>query len=604
MKRIILILILYTAIIFGCCIGGSFIYKHLPTLLDNAIRNYTFLRGLGWFFKILPAVLISGFMIGCAIQWKSNTEDSREKFSPGMLKRYKHILLIGVLITCVLTFVAEVFLPATERRQIQAEQNPALLAKYTTLCNEALATNHPMLAWQYAEQAYAIYPKKPEVADLYKRAGDAKELYSSVAKETPVETIEHPIEEQDTGYTIKQLVDKSKKAADEKKWFESHYWATLAITACSGTDTNLSAATDAANTAWNNLNNPVAFDTTEQKKFYDRKKEGYSLLMSGDNLQAYYIFTELSTNYPSDPDVAHYFEISKERVEAQYFFIDEVADLKKVETKRNIYFSLPYSDGSRDIVYINGDVSLSQAGNVIRYLDGLTIVSYNKDGMLIKKMYVPYAKMIEEPTAVFGEEQKNVLGITKKVKSVPYIQLQSVDRTTKGVVCKPQYQYPLSSQSWFVAPQEESYLILPMPYSDFSLLDEASAGAKQMSYMSLIGFVTKSTLYGYSQEVFSQSLVQRGVYPLFLLILIVFAAAFAWNYRVGEKDLFRFSWLLLFPVFSFVVYILIQCCQYILTLLNYVFVGTCGSYALLVAFIVYVLLFFIVTMIFMARRSS
>lgn len=605
MKRIISVLLLYTIIIFGGCIAASFIYERLPVLLADAVKQYTFFRGLKWFYTILPAVLISGFMIGCAIQWKTNTEDSKEKFSPSMLKRYRHVLLIGLVMTCLLTFVAEIFLPSVNNRQKQAEENPALLAKYMTLSTEALNDGHTLLAWEYAERAYEIYPKKEEVAALYKKAKDAKDLAdSSEEKSVPEEVIEHPLEEKDTGYTIRELVEKSQKAAEEKKWFESHYWATLAVTACSGTDTNLAAAQAAANTAWNNLNNPVAFDSTEQKNFFDRKKEGYKALMNGDDLQSYYIFNELYATHSSDPDVVHYFDLAKERVQAQYFFIDEVSDLKKVETKRNVYFCLPYADGSKDIVYIQGDVSLKQAGNVIRYLDGLTIISFDKSGLFKKKMYVPYAKMIEEPVTVFGEEEKNVLGITPKIKTVPYIQLYSVDRMTKGVVCKPTYEYAPSGQSKLAAPSEASYLVLPMPYGDYSLLNEATAGAASMPYMSLIRFVTKSTLYGYAQEVFSQSLVQRGVYPLFLLILIVFAAAFAWNYRVGERDLFRFKWLFLFPVFSAVVYVVIDCCKYLLTLLNYAFVGTCGQYALLVAFVAYVLLFFFVTMIFMARRSS
>src|SRR5574344_377697 len=611
MKRVILVISLYTAIIFGACIGISFVYAartpdNLPILLDNAVKSYTFFRGLSWFLTILPAVLISGFMIGCAIQWKTNTEDSRKKYSPAMFERYKKVLLVGIVLTFVLTFSAEVFVPSVEMHQITAEQNPAMLTKYLSLGKTALAEDHAMLAWQYAEQAYAIYPKKADVATFYKNAKDAKDLAASAAVANPaaVDKIVNPIQDANNGLTVKQMIEKSQQAATDKQWIDAHYWATLAITACSGTDTNLAAAQEAANTAWNNLNNPVAFDSTEQKNFFDRKKEGYKALMNGDDLQSYYIFNELYATHSSDPDVVHYFDLAKERVQAQYFFIDEVSDLKKVETKRNVYFCLPYADGSKDIVYIQGDVSLKQAGNVIRYLDGLTIISFDKSGLFKKKMYVPYAKMIEDPVTVFGEEEKNVLGITPKIKTVPYIQLYSVDRMTKGVVCKPTYEYAPSGQSKLAAPSEASYLVLPMPYGDYSLLNEATAGAASMPYMSLIRFVTKSTLYGYAQEVFSQSLVQRGVYPLFLLILIVFAAAFAWNYRVGERDLFRFKWLFLFPVFSAVVYVVIDCRKYLLTLLNYAFVGTCGQYALLVAFVAYVLLFFFVTMIFMARRSS
>jgi hypothetical protein len=644
MKRVILVIILYTAILFGACVGISFLYGNLPLLLDNAIKSYTFFRGLYWFLTILPAVLISGFMIGCAIQWRSNTDDSREKFSPAMVGRYKKVLGISIVITCLLTFSAEIFLPGVENHQTVAEENPALLAKYITLGKTSLDEGHDMLAWQYAEQAYAIYPNKPEVAALYKKAKDAKDLSLAAAASNPqtVEKVDTPIKTKNNGYTILEMIEKSKQAASEKKWIDAHYWATLAVTACNGTNTNLSAAQEAANNAWNELNNPVPYDNTAENTFFAKKKEGYKELAKGNDLKAYYLFSELSdssSEYSSDPDVETYLAIAKERVESQYFFIDETTEVKKIESTRNIYFSLMHNDGSFDVIYVRGIATLNQAGNVVRYLDGLTMVSFDSHGKFVKSMSVPFAKMLEQQASVFTDEQKAALGIPKDTKTLPFIQLQSVDRTTEGIVSRPQYSYTLTDlpnaiaeriadETWFAAKKkqmqqarangtykngasvpeivhhEEMTLLLPMPYEDFDLLNDASNGAERMSFLSLIKFVPKSVTYGFAQEVFSQNLVRRGAYPLFLLILLVFAASFAWNYRVGEHDVFKFKWLFLFPVFTAVVYLMLDCCQYLFTLLNYVFVGTCGPFALIVAFVVYVLVFFFVSLHFMARRSS
>lgn len=643
MKRIMEVLIIYTAIIFGACIGISFLYGHLPVLLDNVIKSYQFTRGLSWFLTILPAILLSGFMIGCAIQWKTNTEDSRQKFSTGMVNRFKKVIGIGIVITAVLTYSAEVFVPDVEKKLSVAESNPALLKKYMSLCRTSLALNHPMVAWQFAEQAYLIYPQNNDVAALYKQAKDAKDIAVAAATSNPasVQKVLNPIQDEQRGYTIRQMIEKSQKAAAEKRWFDSHYWATLAVTACDGTNTNLAAAQDAANTAWNKLNNPVPFDSSEESAFFARKKEGYSALNRGDDLQAYYIFNELSDSskeHASDPDVKQYLAIAKERVLGQYFFIDETDDLKKIETRRDVYFSLPYADGSKDVIYVRGVATLKQAGGMVRYLDGLTVVSFDRYGVYQKTMSVPFAKMMEESTEFLDEEQLNVMGISKKVKSIPYVQLQSVDRTTQGIVSKPEYTFTPNTLTETVALQfadqkkyealiaskktgkkqtaavgtvdvlpgvaQPTTWLIPMPYADFSLLNDASFGAARMSFLSLINFVPKSVLYGYAQEVFAQNLVRRGAYPLILLIMIVFIASFAWNYRVGEHDVFQFKWLFLFPLFSFVVYVLLDCCQYLFTLLNYVFVGLCGSYALITAFVVYVVMLFSVSVNFLARRSS
>jgi len=634
MKRIIGVIILYTAIVFGACIGISFLYGKLPVLLANAIKPYTFLRGMLWFLLILPSVFISGFMVGCAIQWKTNTENSRQKYSPAMVGRYKRVLGIGLAIVCVLTFSAEVFIPSIEKQQMIAEENPALLKKYMELGKTALGQKHPLLGWQYAQQAFAIYPKDPDVVALYKQAKDAKDVVAAqeATADSTLVKIQTPVQQKDKGYTILELIEKSKQAAAEKKWIDAHYWASLAVTACNGTNTNLAAAKEAANTAWNELNNPVQYDNPEKDKFFARKKEGYAELVKGNDLKAYYIFTELATaskENAADPDVSHYLAIAKERITNQYFFIDETNDLKKIESTRNIYFVLPHSDGSSDVIYVRGIATLKQTGNVVRYLDGLTIVSFDKNKNFVKTMTVSFAKMLEQSVSVFSKEQKKALGISEKIKTVPYIQLQSIDRTTEGVVCRPVYSYELSGLPDEVAKKITSIsfknadrkaveknnelrsedekvttLLLPMSYDDFELLNDASFGPARMSFLSLVAFVPQSTGYGFAQVVYSQNLVRRGAYPLFLLILIIFAASFAWNYRLGERDVFQFKWLFLFPIFTGVVYLLIDCCTYLFTLLNYLFVGTCGQFALLIAFIVYVLLLFFVSLNFMARRSS
>lgn len=643
MKRVIQVIAIYTVIIFGLCIGISFLYGHLPTLLAPEINKYVFARGLVWFFKILPAILISGFMVGCAIQWKNNTENSREKYSTAMGQRFQKVILIGILITAVLTFTAEIFVPQFKHKMNTAEENPALLNKYLYLGRSAANEGHATLAFQYAEQAYKIYPEDKAVAEFYKQSADAKdiEISSDQINDDVVQKISAPIEDVNRGYTIKEMLEKSQKAADEQNWFNSHYWATLALTACGGTDTNLSATQEAANKAWNELNNPVKFNNEKEEKLFATKKEGYSNLVRGDNLKAYYIFKELDSNTENknDPDVKQYLAISEERVKNEYFFIDETNELKKLKTQRNIYFSISNPDGSNDVVSISGDLVLKDADSMIRYLEGLTIVSFDKYGNFMRSMSVPFAKLLEVPASVFSESELTRMGISKKTKTVPYILLQSVDRNTEGIVCRPTYSYSATGLPYEVATKflnmdkvrkmqstnndyssvigksvqpyivddnfdEPNSVILPMKYSDFDLLDSASKGAEVMSYPSLIEFVSKSNSYGYSKEVYAQDMLKRGVYPLFILILIIFSASFAWNYRLGAKEVFQFKWLFLFPVFSFVVYIVLECCQYIFTLLNYFIVCLCGNSSLIVAAIAYIVILISVSIQFLARRSS
>ena len=98
-------------------------------------------------------------------------------------------------------------------------------------------------------------------------------------------------------------------------------------------------------------------------------------------------------------------------------------------------------------------------------------------------------------------------------------------------------------------------------------------------------------------------MVSRCTYPLFLLILFIVVASFGWNYRVeGENELFRTTWLLLIFLFGFVMFLFMEICSYLFSILNYVLVGALGGAALLVAFALYMIIFALVSVYFMARK--
>ena len=52
MKRNWIVLGVYTALIFGCCIGFTYIWGNLPLLLENSVAGWRFFRGLNWFLKL------------------------------------------------------------------------------------------------------------------------------------------------------------------------------------------------------------------------------------------------------------------------------------------------------------------------------------------------------------------------------------------------------------------------------------------------------------------------------------------------------------------------------------------------------------------------
>jgi len=90
----------------------------------------------------------------------------------------------------------------------------------------------------------------------------------------------------------------------------------------------------------------------------------------------------------------------------------------------------------------------------------------------------------------------------------------------------------------------------------------------------------------------------------FMLILFIWFAAFAWNYRIGETSLFKMSWILAFPFFSVLAHILYRALMWLFKIINYVFIGIAGTYCLPLGALVYAVILMIVSLVFLARSDG
>jgi hypothetical protein len=278
-------------------------------------------------------------------------------------------------------------------------------------------------------------------------------------------------------------------------------------------------------------------------------------LLSGDSITAYYIFHELQKTHPKETDVDRYSVLAEQMLLTSYFFIDEITDLPYFETASDVCFSLARSDGGQDIVFIHGITSLKNTGGLVQYFRLLRINSYDKDGGFLRSIEAPYAKLIE-----FQDGR-------------PYIILEGLDRDKEGVISAPIYT---------PAPGDgvtANTLLLNLPYEDLLQIIEASSGGETMSIPSLYAFIPKAALYGFSSEVFLQTLMSRLCYPFVLIILFIVFAIFAWNYRIGKEQSFKLSWLIILPILTGVIYFVLRGTVYLEKIFNYVLIGLFPFYA-------------------------
>ena len=552
MKRTYIITIVFTVFSFLLCLCYGFFFAAIPKVVSLSENSYRFFFGLKTFIHILPAILGTGLLVGWSVGFGANQSGSKVRFSNAMLGRYKKVLILSLVSVFILTISTEVFEPALNKKLNYYKDRLELMGEYKRVAAKLFAQGDAELDFEYAKLANEIDPTNEDVQKLM----IASELAANKTQDVPKVSVSKKIKKiekfqnrilPEEPYSVFKLLITAQKCLDKEDWFGAHYYAQMAIDASSPKDINVPALKDISAVAWNHISQAQAEKITEEQKIYAKKVEGYSALISGDFLKAYYIFRTLSLKSKAlsvDPDVVRYLNIANEKLEEEYFFIDETFNLQGFETVNNVHFSIRNNDGTTSVYFIKGVTPVAESASLVQYLRGLSIFVIDYDGKYKLGKYVPYAKMSSLSTDFFDEESKKIIGITDSIKEIPYIMVNSVDRNKEGVIHKP------IRKGGYGRYFEENFVLLPIPYEDFDLVKQASADLDSMNIISLFKFLNKATFFGYSQEVVCQTLLDRILYPLFVLVLLIFIAYTAWNGRLLEDNLFKFKWVLVFPVFS------------------------------------------------------
>ena len=616
-KHLIIISLTFLVLAFALCIILGFTTKNIPELLSRNIKSYKFAYGIKLFCDFLPAVIGTSFVLGWAFDFGENYEGSLSRFSTAMFSRYKMLLISALIVTLILTFFSELILPLTQTRMKNFEEMPKLQKEYKNFATRLYNNGRYELSLEFAKRALEMNPNDEEAASLTDKAEIAtKEIDFSrvnpnsldmttiLPSKIEIETtkIEKTSKIQNNYSEPYKLLLTAKKCLENEDWFGAHFYSQEALSITNAKDVNYNQFKQIAAEAWNKLSEAKFEGTTEDQIIFSKKLEGYSALTEGDNLHAYYIFKTLSNTNKKlflDPDIQRYLEVSEERLEKQYFFTDETLNLQSFENAQNIYFKITHKDHSYDLYFINGITSTGKKSNLIQYLRGLTIFSIDKDGNYISGSYTPYAKLQEISTGIFNESTRKALEIDEKTATVPYVILNSVDRNHEGII---------NSAHHFKGEQQftkAGYIILPFKYEDFNLLKEASNGIETMNIISLFHFVPIAQKYGYSREIYTQSIINRILYPIFILICLIGLGIGAWHGRLPPNSNFKFKWIIVFPIFTGVEFIIYKFVMFFFKLINYSLQGLSRpQYALFTASGFYILIFIIVSILFVGCKNS
>lgn len=599
-RHVLRLFIIYTLLVFV----GLFIYSYynceIPDGYIFSEIQYKLLDCVILFISFFPALVLSSLLLGYSWTFGRNIEESIGRFSIKILDFFKNVLVIGIVFTALIMITEEICLPYFQMKQKTLIIQSSDFYRFKDLAQKSLENEDLLHARFYIDRAMNIDIENEEAKQISENIEQLENIEKFIVKDShQVEDTNVYVSPSGQSYTIASLMELAKQAWLKKNYFDVHYYASLVLDIAPQDDGNIANAKQLRSDSWNALNTATRDVNQESESVYQKKKDGYMALMEKDYTTAYFTFLDLKNKYPKDPDVVRYFDIANEKLNTQYFFIDETYNLKLFENYNNVFFSYPTPSGGLDVVSIKGITSVKETGNYLQYLRDLNIVSYDSRRNFVKSLSVPYAKMFSQPLEQTSDEIKKSMEQYGKIRDIPVVMLESIDRETEGVFFLPDYEFAMGVQ------QEEPLLYtFTIPYSDFDLLCKASQGTSNMSLDVLFSFAKKASLYGYSKEVFSQNLILRITSPIIMMILIVCITVLSWNYRLSKNGIFKFIWLFLFPIFSIVIYAILQVINFVLALIYFALVGIVGELSLIIVPVFLVVMFILSCVRFVSLKSE
>ena len=612
MKKILGISSIFAAIGLIVCIVFGFALPLKTDVPASSLTGYKILCGLEFFLRFLPPLIITGFVVSCSVYFGHNPEGSTDRFSVAMLKRLKSIMICAIIISAVLTICTETggFLVRLNKEKIQ--NRPKLLNEYINIGSDLYNRGYYDRAIRYASAALELNPKSREAANLRDKSELEKSrkenasyrfrLYEGLNEEA--ETVTRSSVDKEKLSTVYDFVCKAQKYYENQEWFNAHYYAELGLKIADSKDPNYKELRELSTKSWYRQTATHVLKKTQDQENFDKKYEGYKALVKKDDLKAYYIFKELyetSADLQRDPDVKFYLEVAENNLKEKYFFIDETLELSTFEDSNDIYFAYPYKDGSVDIIYFKGLSTVQDTGKSVQYLRNLTILSLDSEGNEIRRITDPYAKVLPVDVKSVNSTLKMEMGIDNSAEFVPYVMLNSVGRDEPNTEIRATFTYADGRTA-----KNRDFLILPVSYDDFLMLEDSAQNPEVMPVLSLFKMVRKCEPYGFISEIYGSTLLNRVLYPLFIILICVLLATFGWNNRIGLKQYFKMSWALFFPLMFVVALVFYEILYFVFKIINFAILSSCpGIFSAIFACLgIYVFCLALIFVFFCSRTTK
>ena len=544
-------------------------------------RNWRLVQGVIEVFNLFPAIVFSGLVIPFGI---ATMEENYKSFSDIFFKRF-FTSIVTVIVTSVIygiIFFLVYPMSVTYKENMRYSGEIYQIAKKNAM--ESRDSGEWFDASQFLNMCDQIWYKSPELKELRDAiAINLQEDSSIKSKEkararaaltadyrnldiTPLSANQNPID-------AVQAITMSETAFKEKRYYDSHWLANLGTRLAERGSVEAANSARLASNAWNMITS-LAPTAKEMRLYelYNLKVSGYQAMEAGEWILAFYIFQELLTFTPDDPDAKNFFAVSEKKAKETAFFIDEM-ELSVGSILHGAIFSLPSGDG-RAVLRFN-NITTSQD---VSYGLGFEYMEFDANMIPRASVKSRYAKLT--PFTLNGKPQVLVL-------------THALDRLNKDNYYKSE---------WLLGSSATSGIFLDTNFEDLILITQVRRGLANLRINELFNASKKLEKEGYINQIFQAEILNRLGSVMFFLPMAIFVIVIAWRYRAKEKP--RYLFVLLLPILPVVFNGFVFLYRSVINTLGIWLILTFGFTAAIIIFVAAVAITLFISLVSLSAQHS
>jgi len=566
-----------------------FIFPGSETPLIIYSRNWRITQGILEIFNLFPALAFSALVIPFGI---AAYEENYQSFSDMFFKRMVSSVITAIIAAVIYGVIFFFALPMVKNHEENYRFSGELYhlarknalermeaedwyeaSQFMNICNliwhnnEELENARDTIKINLARQSFREGEEISQARATLAR--NARDLELSSAYLHPQDEIDFTARQDIVDSTA--AITMSLKAFEEKRYFDAHWLANLGASLAVNGSVQERNAARLASEAWNMIITQTP-NQREEKLFdlYAMKIAGYNAMTSRKWIDAYYIFYDLVSQTPDDPDAARFLAQSEEEANKTAFFIDEM-NISLGEIFNNAIFSLPDADGRAVLRF-----STLTTTQDVAYGIGFEYMKFDEYNNLKTSVRSRYAKI----TPFNNKPQILILS-------------HALDRHIEEKGFKSE---------WFIGEQSVGGILLDVSFEDFLLVSRIRHGLSSLQVDELYTASKKLETAGFVPQVFQAEILNRFGSALFFLPMAIFIIIAAWRYRAKEKPRYLFG--LLLPILPVVFHGFVFLYRAVFNTLGIWLVLSFGFFPALIIFVVILALLLFVSLIVLSSQHS